>query len=483
MKACSFRRPSTQPDRVICLNTKQIKHTGTVAAVICQECVFARVLGYAEQCALLMSERDVCSVCEEVDTAPVSQRDKTWCVVITTAPRPIPTIKRTIASVRLMNMEPVIFAEPNSIHVNAQTIQNDTRKGVWDNWRQAARWAIENTSAETILMLQDDVSLHPQTKRVLEPYLWPSSNTGFVSLYTPSHYQKNQVNGLHRVRTRALWGACAMLWQRQTLIDVLQHELTAKWLGVPPVRNRHEVMARRKENRALIQNSDTAIGHIMNAMGKEMWFVTPSPAQHIATTSAINHGGNKGKRNCKNCADLKKPLREQLRLPQPKKNESPEYQHAVNKCVKAGMSPTFGLSSDLWQAIRAVIAPNMPTAEFGSGVSTFAFDGARHVAYEQNPKWATLHDSVTHTPIQDGWYQNVQWEKDIPKVLLIDGPHGYSRLPAYEYAAAVIAAGGTVFLDDSQRPDVSELCERLTKSGATVKQHASLDKTWSVATP
>jgi len=483
MKDCSFRRRSTDPDRVICLNTKQIMHTGTVSKLLCEDCCFARIISYEEQCALLMSERPVCSVCEEVDTVPVKQQDKSWCVVITTAPRPIPTIKRTIASVRVMHLEPVVFAEPDSVSVNAHTIHNETRKGVWDNWRQAAEWALKNTNAETILMLQDDVAIHPQTKRVIQQHLWPSSNTGFISLYTPAHYQKNNVTGLHRVRTRALWGACAMLWPREVLESVLQHDICHKWIGVPPARNRHEVMANRKRNRALIQNSDTAIGRIMNAMGKEMWFVTPSPAQHIATTSAINHGGNKGKRNCHHCADSKKPLREQLRLPERKAMEPIEYSTAVQKCVAVGMSPTFAVSADLWQAIRSAVTPNMRTAEFGSGVSTFAFEGAMHTAFEQDRRFLSLHRSIVYSPIIGDWYKTSNWGEQIPKVLLIDAPHRSSRLPAWKYAAAVIAAGGTVFIDDANRDDCAEIVRRLKTIGANISHHASFDKAWCVATP
>jgi hypothetical protein len=485
MKPCSFRRQSSNPERVICLNTKQIKHTGTVSKLICEDCYFARIISYEEQCSLLMSVRDVCSVCEEVDTVPVNQQDKTWCVVITTAPRPIPTIKRTIASVRMMHLEPIIFAEPDSIPVNAKTFTNETRKGVWDNWRQAAKWAIDNTTADKILMLQDDVTLHPQTKRVIEPHLWPSGNTGFVSLYTPAHYQTKKPIGLHRVRTSALWGACAMIWERNVLQEVLDHSITAKWLGVAPSSNKQAVMERRKANRYMIQNSDTAIGHIMNAMGREMWFVTPSPATHIATTSAINHGGNKGKRNCRYCADPKKSLKSQLTINSndvPTTIEPTAYDLAVRRCTRLGMAPTFGVSKDMWFAIKAAVKPGMTTAEFGSGVSTFAFSEANHTAYEQDRKWTRIHKSIKESKLVDNWYSGIDWLKAVPNILLIDGPHGKSRLPAYSYAVAVLNNGGTVFIDDTTREDVAELCAKLEENGATVHHNVHHDKSWCTVT-
>ena len=50
----------------------------------------------------------------------------------------------------------------------------------------------------------------------------------------------------------------------------------------------------------------------MNRMSRSMWFADPSPVQHIATTSAIGHGGNKGRRNCGRCAKFSQSLHEQL---------------------------------------------------------------------------------------------------------------------------------------------------------------------------
>jgi hypothetical protein len=43
-----------------------------------------------------------------------------------------------------------------------------------------------------------------------------------------------------------------------------------------------------------------------------MWFMDPSPVQHIAKYSATNHGGNTGKRNCGRCAKYSIPLEDQV---------------------------------------------------------------------------------------------------------------------------------------------------------------------------
>jgi outer membrane murein-binding lipoprotein Lpp len=179
--------------------------------------------------------------------------------------------------------------------------------------------AVENTSAELILTVQDDSVFHHDTREFMESIEWPSENCGFVSLYTPKHYG-NGSSGLKRVRTRSLWGACALVWKRDVLERVINHRIARNWLGVPPRgRSAKSTMAKRKQIPALIQNSDTAIGRIMNALKLEMWLVDPSPVRHVATTSSINHGGNRGKRNCGSCADPNRRLGNQV-VVQPSKS-------------------------------------------------------------------------------------------------------------------------------------------------------------------
>jgi hypothetical protein len=53
MKACGFRRPTKDETRVICLNTKQIEHTGTVSTEICKTCRYARQLTFFDMTMLL----------------------------------------------------------------------------------------------------------------------------------------------------------------------------------------------------------------------------------------------------------------------------------------------------------------------------------------------------------------------------------------------------------------------------------------------
>ena len=262
-----------------------------------------------------------------IDRAKNKQTEN-WFVAVTTAPRQVSTINTCLESLVVAGFNPYIFAEPetNGIDLDVygeRLIQNKEKKGVWYNWINSARYAIENSDAEIIMTVQDDSMFHPDSKTFTESMLWPAKDVGFVSLYTPKHYSfrpKNKTElkapGVNRVYTRSLWGACALVWPRKVLEEVLQHKIIYTWLGVP-TRTR-SIWKRKKEERrndpSLVQNSDTAIGKIMNSMKRSMYFVDPSPVNHFATHSTTGHGGNLGRRNCHRCAEFSVPLDRQVPL-------------------------------------------------------------------------------------------------------------------------------------------------------------------------
>ena len=50
----------------------------------------------------------------------------------------------------------------------------------------------------------------------------------------------------------------------------------------------------------------------MNRMKRSMWFVDPSPVEHVAQHSVVGHGGNGGRRNCSRCASWDTSLEDQV---------------------------------------------------------------------------------------------------------------------------------------------------------------------------
>lgn len=236
---------------------------------------------------------------------------KEVAVAVTTAPRQECTLVYCLASIESCGWAPIVFAEPGSTETDYQTNWNKNKLGIWHNWLNASRWCLENTSSEYIMTVQDDSLFHPESKLLVDRMYWPS-DAGFVSLYTPKHYSVKRPVGINKIRTKSLWGACALLWSRSSLSAVVDTPTARNWLGAPPKSKSKSVIESRRNNPSMIANSDTAIGKAMNRLELGMYFIDPSPVHHIARFSTISHGDNTGRRNCGRCSDFDKPLWEQV---------------------------------------------------------------------------------------------------------------------------------------------------------------------------
>lgn len=243
-----------------------------------------------------------------------------WALAVTTAPRRDCTLLRTLESIADCAWDPpTVFAEPGSTPTDWPTVWNDQRLGVWFNWLQSARWALEQ-NADFIMTVQDDTEFHPQSRELIESIEWPQ-DAGYVSLYTPKHYQfwKDRKTprklGLYSVNTRSMWGACALVFRPEVLAQLVDHPRARSWLGVRGKKKAQwpALKEKRRANPWMIQNSDTIIGSILvKSLKRKLYYFNPSPACHIAQYSAIGHGDNKGRRNAWAIADPSIPLAHQI---------------------------------------------------------------------------------------------------------------------------------------------------------------------------
>lgn len=243
-----------------------------------------------------------------------------WNVVVTTAPREKCTLDRTIQSLLVCGWMPTVVAEPGSTETWIPTIQNTQRLGVWHNWISACRLALAEPS-DFILTVQDDCHFHPDSKALVESIDWPS-DAGFVSLYTPKHYQHNKrkdrrPNGFYEVTPRNLWGSLALVFRPDVLREIVDHPIAQTWIGVRGRgrlgrRQWPKLRKKRQENPHLIQNSDVAIGRIVQALGRKMYYFNPSPVSHVSEFSTCGHAGNTGRRNAEFVADVTIPLMNQI---------------------------------------------------------------------------------------------------------------------------------------------------------------------------
>lgn len=406
---------------------------------------------------------------------PINNGD--WTVAVTTAPRKNCTLIESIESIRDAGWEPIVFAEPGSTKTTAKTVENKERKGVWHNWRDSAAWCLKNTDSQLILTVQDDSIFHPESRAFAESILWPSPDAAFVSLYTPKHYSINSAGdfrpaGVNRIRTRSLWGACALIWDRRVLEAVIYHKTARGWLGAPTKSRKHwkGVRDRRRQEPWTIANSDTAIGKICNSLRRPMYFVDPSPVSHVAVHSTIGHGGNKGRRNCYRCSDHETPLREQIPAPKnlfhlgtgPKHTGEALYDAARERWHRLGYSLSMTCSQELWRAIEAEVRPNDRTVEFGCGVSTSAFQAAaKHSAIDSDKRQAARFRSGVYRPVRDGWYDYPTSERF--RVMLVDGPYREKRSRGLDWICEHAADGAVIFVDDVDRPDERRLADGIAE--------------------
>lgn len=251
-------------------------------------------------------------------------------VGITTAPRSKPTVSACVRSVIKTGWQPVLFAEPNSLAPDTPVpiIQRGPKsRGAWRNWLETCRNLLGLfPAAEKILIIQDDAEFVPGCRDLVENMEWPQG-AAFVSLYTPRQYtydfqvmdssgklvqvlpnleqtkpftrrggfsvkQVQKPNGLNRIYTRSLWGACALVLDRQFAQQLVLSSTAKNWRGFDG-----------KQAPEKAANIDTAVGKIANLLKRPMYFTLPSCVEHIAEVSTLGHGKNGDKRRAEILAE------------------------------------------------------------------------------------------------------------------------------------------------------------------------------------
>jgi len=256
------------------------------------------------------------------------------CAMIT-APRPVSYLATTAQSLVAAGINRIhIFAEPETpldalAKVRGGTfsiVQRLRRYGHFYNWMSAAR-AMLDTGAELVLMCEDDVQFG-RSSLADALAVWPKlQDPGFLSLYTPSHYQQSwrvlgsdgkplrpfhetaaaaikrakripgatvkRVDAPYRVycpQFRDMYGTVGLLFSRATLAAIIDHEIADQWPAHYP-----DVPAER------LACTDLCIGRIVRALGLRAWYFNPGRAQHIGEVSIINpHAGLSPKRRSHN---------------------------------------------------------------------------------------------------------------------------------------------------------------------------------------
>lgn len=201
-------------------------------------------------------------------------------VAMTSAPRPRPTVQRTLAELRRAGFDQTIhlFQEPGTGRTRApgvKTYTNRTRLGLWYNWRNAAFAMLQTSDAPFILICQDDLALIPSAAAALQHALraLPHERWGYASLYTPTHNVAGRAvrPGWQPVNLGgAAWGALAYCFTRESLFALLHSETALQY----------------RRNFGV----DAIVSQTLLELGRDCYYHVPSLAAHTGGgNSTVGH--------------------------------------------------------------------------------------------------------------------------------------------------------------------------------------------------
>jgi glycosyltransferase involved in cell wall biosynthesis len=219
------------------------------------------------------------------ETAPPPQSANAarlrWAIGLLTAPRPIPTIERALASLAGAGFWPVhIFAEPGSWIPEhwarlPRTVHGRSLGNLGNFYTSLASLLMLDPAADCFAIFQDDIEVAQGLRAWCDSQLWPEG-AGLVSLYTcgVDHAQETGWHILHRGMCHT-FGAQAFVFRG----DVLKDFLTDGRL----------LEMREAGFRA---GDDAAVGEWASRRGIGIAYHTPSLVNHVGATSSIAADGH-----------------------------------------------------------------------------------------------------------------------------------------------------------------------------------------------
>jgi len=208
---------------------------------------------------------------------------------ITTAPgREIPTIQRTSSSLIASGINPIIY-------------EDNDQSGCWVSWVRALSNLLNlintGTSANAIMICEDDVEFSPGLKEYLDLTLWPENpdKIALCSAYCPKQYTTDKA-GWH-VENRGWTLSMAQAWiiptQSARMIYDEFKDVPEKVASIPRLTPENIRLYRDQINERIL--TDNRIGLWAQNNNLNVWYHTPSLSQHIASRDSIignNWGGD-----------------------------------------------------------------------------------------------------------------------------------------------------------------------------------------------
>jgi hypothetical protein len=236
----------------------------------------------ADQAAIVRKPTAPRALCELVPRPQKrrGRRVRHWAVGVTTAPRREPTLEACLESLSRAGWErPYLFIDsavriPDRFSDLPGTFR-DEKLGAWPNYYLALmELLMRRPHADAYLIVQDDVVFFDREnlRAYLEEMLWPGSSTPLVSLYC-SEADSRPEPGWHQRQRGWVSGAHAFVFPpplaKAFVMDrpVFQHRWAADPVWAVCV--------------------DDVIHHWAKDRRLEIWFPSPSLAQHVGDASTL----------------------------------------------------------------------------------------------------------------------------------------------------------------------------------------------------
>ncbi len=227
---CRHRGEQFTPGQWVCSSPRLVIPGGIVTAEVCRH-----------ECPYADHDDDLPPGCLPSDAAEetaqaatplaVAADPESIAVAMITAPRPVPTVERSLHELRRAGFAQTIcvFEEPGTdlaLRPGVRLFSNAERLGPWPNWRRAAASLLELTDTPFLLICEDDICLRPDAALGLlyAVQTLPRDDWGYVSLYTPWHNVRGQtlVSGWQALPVGDNgWGALAYCFTRDSLQALL----------------------------------------------------------------------------------------------------------------------------------------------------------------------------------------------------------------------------------------------------------------------
>ena len=176
-----------------------------------------------------------------------------WAVAMTTAPRGVPTLRDSVASLERAGF------------TNVRIFDDAQRAGAWSNWLHAVRTLLEqHPKADALLLCQDDIVCCRHLREYLDRTLWPCRPVAVCSPYSPGPYRQAEAGWHEQRRGWALVGALCWAVPRETAEAVLED------LG----------------NVRAYRHIDARVGRWAGQTKRTVWYHTPSLVQHVGNRNS-----------------------------------------------------------------------------------------------------------------------------------------------------------------------------------------------------